>query len=721
MPKPIRKKATTKKVSGVVERDLQMLRDSGLTDETIRVNRLHTERDRLVFPYRDINGKVNGFTRTRPHKPRVKDGKPVKYEQPKGVPSRAYFPALSVTQLRNAKKAVFVTEGEKKALALSQLKLAAIGLGGVWCACKKGTTELIDDLAAVEWEGRDVYVVFDYDEKEKTRCQVAAAKRRLARVLRARGGQQVYDVVLPPGPGGAKQGADDFLVSEGEAAFRALVEQAEPVPMGIRPLKVEAGRTDAANATRLIDQAGLDIRYVGQWGKWLCWDRKRWTLDDHLKIEALAKNSANRLWKDLSAEIAEGGLNGPDMKSMYGFARYSNNAGGIRAMVAMAKSEPEVGISQAELDTDPWLLNVENGTLDLRTGKLRNHQRDDLITQLAPVSFDPDANCPVWERLLTVIFDENEDLIRYVQQLLGYGLTGVTSEHLLPFGYGTGANGKTTLIEAYMGMLGSDYAMKAPPDLLLARQGEAHPTERADLFGKRFVAAVETEAGKRLAESLVKELTGGDRIRARRMREDFWEFAPTHKVWLVGNHKPVVYGTDHGLWRRVKLIPFEVTIPDAKQDKALPEKLKAEWSGILNWALTGCLDWQQSGMQEPDVVREATEEYATENDEVGEFIAVFCEVGETRESPATKLYDFFQERYPDSHISQRIFGAQLAQRGYKSFRFTKGENKARKGWRGLEYVGDDDQRKLPGKPATKREATKRLAQALRNKNKKKGK
>jgi putative DNA primase/helicase len=351
----------------------------------------------------------------------------------------------------------------------------------------------------------------------------------------------------------------------------------------------------------------------------------------------------------------------------------------------MAKSAMAISID--ELDTDPWLFNVINGTIDLRTGQIREHRREDFITKLAPVRFCPDEDCPLWRTFLDRIFAGNGELIGYMQRLVGYCLTGVTEEHILPFLYGTGANGKSPSVETILKLFGPDYAMKAAPDLLLAKRGESHPTDRADLFGKRFVACVETEEGRRMAEALTKELTGGDRIRARRMREDFWEFVPTHHIWLAGNHKPIIFGTDHGIWRRIKLIPFEVVIPDAEQDKKLPAKLAGELSGILNWAIAGCLEWQQGGMKEPNIVQARTCEYSGEMDDVGKFIDEHCETGPGFMAAATELYRAFQEAMPDSGINQHSFGARLRQKGFlnrdpvtgKDYRTNKGKH----GWKGL--------------------------------------
>jgi putative DNA primase/helicase len=214
---------------------LENLLASGLSNSTIRVNGLRTENGALVFPYRDLDGRVNCFARRRPHRPRVVEGKPVKYEKPKGSDLRAYFPAASLEKLRDGVSNVFITEGEKKTLALSQLGLAAVGIGGIWCGCKKGTDQLIDDLAAVPWAGRTVFIVFDHDEKPSTRQEANVARARLARALRAKGAGEARNVVLPPGPEGAKLGVDDFLVAHGAEAFWALVEQAIPIIPIIAP------------------------------------------------------------------------------------------------------------------------------------------------------------------------------------------------------------------------------------------------------------------------------------------------------------------------------------------------------------------------------------------------------------------------------------------------------------------------------------------------------
>ena len=246
----------------------------------------------------------------------------------------------------------------------------------------------------------------------------------------------------------------------------------------------------------------------------------------------------------------------------------------LDAMIALAKSDAPIPARAADFDADPWLLNVQNGVLNLRTGELMPHAPEHLCSKLAPVTFDAGAHCPTWHAFLHRIFAGDAELIDYLQRWLGYCLTGQVSEQYLHALWGSGANGKSVLIGTVLALLG-DYGATAAPELLLARDGK-HPTEVADLQGRRFVCSVETDEGRRLAEAAVKSLTGGDTVKARRMHENFWEFSPTHKLALVTNHKPKVTGTDHAIWRRLRLIPFEVTIPDAEQDKTLPAKLQAE-------------------------------------------------------------------------------------------------------------------------------------------------
>jgi putative DNA primase/helicase len=414
--------------------------------------------------------------------------------------------------------------------------------------------------------------------------------------------------------------------------------------------------TDLGNAERFISQHGEDVRYCYAWSRWLVFTGARWERDESGHVHRLAKETVRGIYHEAAAAADE-----ERRKALAKHAARSEAETKIRAMLELAKSEAP--IAPDELDAAPWLLNASNGTIDLRTGELREHRREDLITKLIPVEYDPKATAPTWAAALERTLP-SPTLRAFFKKLCGYAITGDVSEHILAVLYGTGANGKSTILNALLEAAG-DYGMQAAPDLLVAKKG-AHPTEVADLFGKRLVASIEVEDGRRLAESLVKQLTGGDKVRARRMRQDFWQFDPTHKVFMAVNHKPEVRGTDTAIWRRIRLIPFTETIPPAEQDKKLPEKLRAELSGILAWTVEGCLEWRREGLQAPDEVRKATGQYRSEMDVIGAFLQDECEIGLDYREPFTIVYKRYEEWCEDGGEraeTRRKFNARLKERG----------------------------------------------------------
>ena len=394
--------------------------------------------------------------------------------------------------------------------------------------------------------------------------------------------------------------------------------------------------TDTGLAERFALQHGANVRYCYPWGKWLVWDGTRWKIDDSGAVEQLAKQTVRELILEAMAEEDIG-----RRKVLLKFAGSSESVARREAMLKLARSEPPISIIPDALDTNVWLLNCPNGTIDLRTGELREARREDYITKLCPTEYDPEAACPTWSEFLRSILPDAA-LRKFLRRAMGMSLAGEIREHVLFIPYGTGSNGKSTALNVVCKLLGRDYAMNAAPELLMVKKGETHPTERADLAGKRMVVSIEVSEGRMLAESLVKELTGGDPIRARRMREDFWEFNPSHTIWLATNHKPNVRGTDWAIWRRIKLIPFTVRIADDDQDLELPGKLLAEAPGILAWAVRGCLAWQRSGLGAPDVVIAANMEYRAEEDLLGTFIAECCVVSEREKTTAAALYDAYK-------------------------------------------------------------------------------
>ena len=418
--------------------------------------------------------------------------------------------------------------------------------------------------------------------------------------------------------------------------------------------------TDMGNGERLVHHHGADLRHAHPLGKWYIWDGKRWREDDTAAAVRLAKRAVREIYRE-AAETSDD----TERANLVKWAKVSESKARVEAMLWCAAREASVPVLPEALDLKPWLLNCPNGTVDLKTGELRPHDRANLITRLCQVEYHPEAECPLWLKTLGEIFGGSQALIGFWRRLCGLTLTGVVQEQVLPIPYGAGANGKSTLLGVLLRLLGPDYAMKAPPDLLMVKRTPEHATERAALFGKRLVVAIETGEGARLNEVMVKELTGGDQITARRMREDYWSFWPTHKVFLCTNHRPTVRGTDHAIWRRLKLIPFNVTIASDKQDKALPEKLAAELPGILAWCVRGCLEWQEDGLNPPEEVEAATTQYKQDEDTLGAFLAENCTTAAGDRVKASALFARYKAWSGDDRITQRKFGRAMTERGFE--------------------------------------------------------
>lgn len=420
--------------------------------------------------------------------------------------------------------------------------------------------------------------------------------------------------------------------------------------------------SDTGNAARLAALCGADLSYCREDGRFLVYERGRWGERKPDKVLAMTKKVIAKIWEDV-AELPDGGLK--DAVRKHAIKTESRVA--RKAMIDLVMAETGIAISLSDLDRDRWLLNVKNGTLDLRAGKLQSFNRDDLITKLSPVSWDPAAKCPRFLKFLDEIFLGDNDLIGFIKRVIGYTLTGDVSEQVLFFFYGTGRNGKTTLVEIVLALLG-EFGIQAAPEILSLRKGEVHPTEQADLFRVRLAAAQEVKEGGLWDERAIKALTGGDTVRARRMRQDFFEFSPTHKFIVCANHKPVVKGVDLGIWRRIKMVPFKATIPAEKCDPRLPEKLRAELPGILNWAVEGCLEWQKVGLAPPPEVEAATSRYKAENDVVGRFLDEVCLIEPMARVNNADLYRAFIEWCKDAgeqFVSARSFGERLDDRGLK--------------------------------------------------------
>jgi putative DNA primase/helicase len=451
-----------------------------------------------------------------------------------------------------------------------------------------------------------------------------------------------------------------------QLAAHAAQEKARQEDAKAEPeTKAEPGLTDLGNAHRFTREHQRDVRYCWPWQKWLVWNGLFWARDETGEVHRLAEKTVRGMY-------LEAAQSSPDRREVLATWAVKCESHERRAkMLASGQAIAGIPVRPVDLDRDPMLLNVRNGTLDLRTGALRPHAREDLITRGLEVDYDPAAVCPTWERFLSDVFDGVAETIAFMQRAIGYSLTGATTEHVLIVLYGLGSNGKTTLIGALHDLLVS-YAQHAPTDLLLARRGEHHPTELATLHGARLVTAAETGEGRRLAESLVKQLTGGDPVTVRRMREDFWQYRPEFKLWVCTNHKPQIRGTDHAIWRRIHLVPFRVTFhePETRKtpmkDLTLPGRLRQELAGILRWAVEGCLAWQREGLKAPKTVREATEEYRVEMDVLAAFLDECCIFDQRAQARASELYEAYKrwcDRSSEHAETQTSFGTRLGELG----------------------------------------------------------
>ena len=430
--------------------------------------------------------------------------------------------------------------------------------------------------------------------------------------------------------------------------------------------------TDLGNARRLVDNYPLEIIHCVPRRTWYVFDGTRWKTDMDGEIQRCAKTSIGGIFVEADA------CTDPDMaKALRKHATRSESARALSAMVQLAGTEPNVAVTADRLDRDPWRFNVANGTLDLKTGRLYSHDRTDFMTKISPVEWLEDAECPHWDAFLDYAMQEDEEVIGFIHRFFGYCLTGLCSEQVLLFMEGTGQNGKSTALLILMYIMG-DYAIQGAPGLLLAKKGESHPTEVADLEGVRFVANAEVEKGKPFAETLIKQLTGSDRIRARRMRQDFYEFDPTHKLIIAANHRPIVKGNDEGIWRRILRLPWAKKIE--KKDPFFIEKLKQEAPGILRRLVEGCREWQQRGLRPPPIVLTATKEYREEMDLLAEFLEECCYLGEQYFTTKKSLYIAYVDWCEGFHqraVGYNLFCRQLSERDFRAQprRITEGNTK----------------------------------------------
>ncbi|OEH92529.1 phage/plasmid primase, P4 family [Bacillus solimangrovi] len=432
--------------------------------------------------------------------------------------------------------------------------------------------------------------------------------------------------------------------------------------------------TEMGNAERLVSNHKMNLRYCIEFEQWLIWDGTTWREDRKRKIERIALQTFRKMYHEAQAEQYD-----ERRKKRLEWAKASEKSSVLMNSIERAKAF--LPVTKSELNTNRYLLNCSNGMIDLGTGKLCKHERNELITQNTNIPFIEDATCPTWMKFLeSILKDERgnvkQELIDFLQKAVGYSLTGDISEQVLFFLWGTGRNGKSTFINIIKQLLG-DYGKQANSDTFTSKMGgevsSGINNDIARLHSARMVSAVESEDGQKLSEALIKQLTGGEPITARFLRKEFFEFTPAFKIWFTTNHKPVIRGDDEGIWRRIRLVPFTFTIPKHEVDKHLPDKLEAELPGILRWAVEGCLKWQLEGLGEPAEVSTATSEYKEDMDLIVEFLRERCVLSTSAKVPVMSIYNEYLEwanvnsEYP---MKKRSFSKRLEMKGYMKRRST---------------------------------------------------
>jgi putative DNA primase/helicase len=547
---------------------------------------------------------------------------------------------------------VVLVEGEKCAQALIDIGITAT-------TAMHGANAPVDKTDWSPLVGKSVLI---WPDKDKPGWEYAL---RAAEAVLSSGASQCM-VLLPPDDKPEGWDAAD-AVSQG-FDITAFLERGERYVM--QPTLPPSGNvvgtddgspecsvwaTEDALALAFTGKFSQDWRYVAAWGRWLVWTGQRWQHEDTLKSQHLIRH----ICRDAALKM-------DNHKSAVKLAS-SGTVGGVERL---ARTDRRHAATATEWDADPWLLNTPGGVVNLKSGLARPHDRADRMTKMSrakPMAVNSaDASCPTWRSFLNSTTNGDEALQAYLARMVGYCLTGSTQEHAIFFVYGTGGNGKSVFINTVANLLG-DYATHAPMDSFMETRSDRHPTDMAGLRGARLVCSIETEQGRRWAESKIKALTGGDPISARFMRQDFFEFTPQFKLVVAGNHKPSIRNVDEAMKRRLHLIPFTVTIPPEQRDQHLPEKLLAERDGILAWAIQGCLEWQCMGLRPPQSVLDATDEYFESEDAIGRWLAERCVRHANAKALTIELFNDWkqwaetngefigsQKRFADALLTRRI-------------------------------------------------------------------
>ncbi len=659
--------------SQVLERAVQLLGYSSV--QPVRRKRREPPTDELgpataKWDYLDAAGKLLGVVYRYDPPGGAKEFRPWDAKRRKMAPPDPR-PLYNQPGLASATQVVFV-EGEKCAQAL-------INAGIVATTAMHGANAPVEKT---DWSPLAGKIVLIWPDRDKPGWEYAANAAQA--MLRA--GAVSVAILVPPEDAPAGWDAAD-AIEEGfdiggylaaGARVPVVLEVDDTVSADV--LEGVDWETEDGLATAFTRRYGDDWRYCSLWGKWLVWTGVRWNHDQLLYVTHLSRGICRSA--SLKADTAR-------QKTKLA------SSATIAAVEKIARSDPKHAATADEWDADVWALNTPGGVVDLRTGQLRAHRREDRMTKVTTATprGRNGEGCPAWLAFIADITGGNTDLAAYLQRVVGYCLTGVTSEHALFFLYGTGANGKSVFVNVLTTILG-DYAANAPMDTFMEARGDRHPTELAGLRGARLVSSIETEQGRRWNESKVKAITGGDKVSARFMRQDFFDYLPQFKLLIAGNHKPAIRNVDEAMKRRLHLIPFTVTVPPERRDGRLTEKLLKERDGILAWAIEGCLAWQRQRLDPPDCVRSATEAYFDEEDAIGDFLDEEAQCHQQARVAVADVFLRWQEwagRRGEYVGTSRWLAQQLTNRGFDRTRLHGGV----KGLAGISLKPKDYGNRLP--------------------------
>lgn len=573
----------------------------------------------------------------------------------KGI-RRVLYNLPSVLKAIEEKQQVFLVEGEKDANRLINEGLAAtttpMGAKAGW------RDEYSDSL-----KGAELVIIPDNDDTgHKHAKKVSKALIGIA--------ESTKIIYLPELP--EKGDVSDWLNTGN--SIRGLLHIVEnTTPEVIDPTKY--GYHDVGNGKMFVDMFGYKLKWNKQ-NSWCVHDDKHWIQDDKNQVYELTKEANMHRFK--SASKIEEGDEEKKEKLIKHYIR-SNNMRSIEATVKAASSDPRIACSITDFDQNDFLFNCQNGTIDLKTGELRPHDPADMISMIGNTNFDPQAKCPTWLRFQDEINTGDQELTEFKQRLFGYALTGDTREQVFSIHYGTGANGKSTEMDILLEVLG-DYGKVTNFDTFASKERtSSHSEDIARLRGARVVSAMEGEQGKRLNDSLIKQLTGGDAVSARFLYGHSFTYKPNYKIFLATNHKPRVKDTSHGFWRRVNLIPYDRVFKDEEKDNTLKEKLREELEGILTWLVVGCMMWQADGLKAPKRIKDATESYKEDSDLIGEFVNNCCFVdlgNDTIRVKVGQLYLSYKEYSSQMGVTafgKQSFNSYIESRGFEKRKSTGGD------------------------------------------------